>query len=165
MQVGDAKRKRTAANLDDKKRSVAQSDVHQMTAYGRLYVCPGLTLPYRHHAGPGANDGLSASQIIAGSQRHLETVTVHITTAAGIGWTLGPGSWNRHLISDQCCSPFAKRNSTRRLRASPGSRPVSGYESPNPATTTRRAASRSLWPTSSLRASLARAADSVKLSS
>lgn len=50
VQVSNAKPKRTAAHLEDKKRCVAQSGVHQMTAYGRLYVRPGLTLPYRHHA-------------------------------------------------------------------------------------------------------------------
>ncbi len=84
VQVIDTKWKRIAAHFDDKKRGVAQADVYQMMAYGRLYDCPRLTLLYPHHAGLGAIEGMQASHRITGSEHRLETVTIDIATAADI---------------------------------------------------------------------------------
>jgi len=84
VQVIDTKWKRIAEHLDDKKRGVAQADVYQMMAYGRLYDCPRLTLLYPHHAELRADEGLQASHRITGSGHWLETVTIDIATATGI---------------------------------------------------------------------------------
>jgi 5-methylcytosine-specific restriction enzyme subunit McrC len=84
VQVIDTKWKRIAAHLDDKKRGVAQADVYQMMAYGRLYDCERLTLLYPHHSELHHDEGLQASYRIIGSAHRLETATIDIGTAAGM---------------------------------------------------------------------------------
>lgn len=84
VQVIDTKWKRLGAQVEDRKRGVAQADVYQMMAYGRLYDCPRLTLLYPHHAELVGREGLQASHRITGSEHQLETVTVDIATAAGL---------------------------------------------------------------------------------
>lgn len=84
VQVIDTKWKRIAAHLEDKKRGVAQADVYQMMAYGRLYDCPHLTLIYPHHVGIGEEEGLQSSHRIVCSEHRLETVTIDISTAGGM---------------------------------------------------------------------------------
>jgi 5-methylcytosine-specific restriction endonuclease McrBC regulatory subunit McrC len=44
--VIDTKWKRIARRIDDPKQGVAQADIYQMMAYGRLYQCPRLMLLY-----------------------------------------------------------------------------------------------------------------------
>jgi len=85
VQVIDTKWKRIAARVDDKKQGVAQADVYQMMAYGRLYDCPHLTLLYPHHAGINAEEGTQASHRITGSDHLLRTATVDLATMDGIG--------------------------------------------------------------------------------
>ncbi len=85
VQVIDTKWKRIAAQVDDKKQGVAQADVYQMMAYGRLYDCPRLTLLYPHHVGIKGDEGLQASHRITGSDHSLETVTLDISTVDEIG--------------------------------------------------------------------------------
>ena len=53
MLVVDTKWKRLSARIDDPKQGVAQADVYQMMAYGRLYGCGRLLLLYPGHAGLG----------------------------------------------------------------------------------------------------------------
>lgn len=84
VQVIDTKWKRIAPQLDDKKRGVSQSDVYQMMAYGSLYDCSRLTLLYPHHAGLGEFDGMQATHRITRSGKRLETVSVDISTPAGL---------------------------------------------------------------------------------
>lgn len=84
VQVIDTKWKRIAPQIDDRKRGVSQTDVYQMMAYGSLYDCPRLTLLYPHHAGLGEFDGMQATHRITRSDRRLETVSVDISTAAGL---------------------------------------------------------------------------------
>lgn len=99
VQVIDTKWKRIAARIDDKKRGVSQADVYQMMAYGRLYDCSRLTLLYPHHAGLLCDEGLQASHRVVGSDHWLETATVDVAIADGIGQRLrsfiGPESDDR----------------------------------------------------------------------
>jgi 5-methylcytosine-specific restriction enzyme subunit McrC len=52
-QIIDTKWKRIARRIDDPKQGVAQADIYQMMAYGRLYRCPRLMLLYPHHQALG----------------------------------------------------------------------------------------------------------------
>jgi 5-methylcytosine-specific restriction enzyme subunit McrC len=84
VQVIDTKWKRIAAQMDDKKQGIAQADVYQMMAYGRLYECPRLTLLYPHHRGIKGNEGLQASHRVTSTGHELETVTFDIANAHDI---------------------------------------------------------------------------------
>lgn len=85
VQVIDTKWKRIASRIDDRKQGVSQGDVYQMMAYGRLYDCPRLTLLYPHHVGLSGVEGLQASHRVAGSDHWLETATIDVAIADGIG--------------------------------------------------------------------------------
>ena len=84
VQVIDTKWKRISASIDDPKRGVAQGDVYQMMAYGRLYDCGRLTLLYPHHNDLGTVAGLQATHRITASADQLETATVDVATALGL---------------------------------------------------------------------------------
>ena len=84
VQVIDTKWKRIAARIDDPKQGVAQADVYQMMAYGRLYACSRLTLLYPHHGEIGASDGLLGNHRITGCQDRLETATLDVAQADGV---------------------------------------------------------------------------------
>jgi 5-methylcytosine-specific restriction enzyme subunit McrC len=84
VQIIDTKWKRITRQLNDNKRGISQSDVYQMMAYGSLYDCPRLTLLYPHHTGLGEFDGIQATHQITRTERKLETVSVDISTAAGL---------------------------------------------------------------------------------
>jgi 5-methylcytosine-specific restriction enzyme subunit McrC len=85
VQVIDTKWKRIASRIDDKKQGVAQADVYQMMAYGRLYGCSRLTLLYPHHIGLACAEGLQAAHYITGSDHCLETATIDLAKADGVG--------------------------------------------------------------------------------
>jgi 5-methylcytosine-specific restriction enzyme subunit McrC len=75
----DTKWKRVAPRIDDKKQGVAQADVYQMMAYGRLYGCPRLMLLYPHHGALGA-EGETGRYRILGSGDTLSTATIDLGT-------------------------------------------------------------------------------------
>ncbi|EIM98665.1 hypothetical protein WQE_22893, partial [Paraburkholderia hospita] len=85
VQIIDTKWKRIASRIDDKKQGISQADVYQMMAYGRLYNCPRLTLLYPHHLGLSGDEGLQASHRVMGSDHRLETATIDVAIADGIG--------------------------------------------------------------------------------
>jgi 5-methylcytosine-specific restriction enzyme subunit McrC len=85
IQVIDTKWKRISPRINDKKQGVAQADVYQMMAYGRLYDCSRLTLLYPHHLGLAGVEGVQASHRVTGSDHWLETATVDVAVADGIG--------------------------------------------------------------------------------
>lgn len=83
VHVIDTKWKRITTRIDDPKQGVAQGDVYQMMAYGRLYGCPRLTLLYPHHAALGV-DALNAAHRIAvpGCHDRLTLATIDVTSHA-----------------------------------------------------------------------------------
>ncbi|HDR8954167.1 McrC family protein [Burkholderia vietnamiensis] len=85
VQVIDTKWKRIASRIDDAKQGVSQADIYQMMAYGRLYDCPRLTLLYPHHVGLSSDEGVQASHLVTGSDHRLETATIDVAFADGIG--------------------------------------------------------------------------------
>lgn len=78
VQVIDTKWKRIATRIDDPRQGVAQVDVYQMMAYGRLYGCDRLTLLYPHHAALGVSAGVLASHRVTESDQWLATATIDI---------------------------------------------------------------------------------------
>jgi len=82
--VMDTKWKRLASRIDDAKQGVAQADVYQMMAYGRLYACPRLVLLYPHHSGLSAAPGITGRHQIVGCQDELVTATVDLSDLSGI---------------------------------------------------------------------------------
>ena len=65
----------------DAAQGVAQADIYQMMAYGRLYACPRLMLLYPHPAGPGrerVQEGVQETFRIAGSADLLAVATVDL---------------------------------------------------------------------------------------
>lgn len=83
VQVIDTKWKRIARRIDDPKQGVAQADVYQMMAYGRLYGCRRLTLLYPHHAELRCAAGRLVSHAVTGSDDRLELATVDVALDAG----------------------------------------------------------------------------------
>lgn len=83
VQVIDTKWKRAHASIDDKKAAVAQADIYQMMAYGRLYRCDILTLLYPHHARLGANPGPYARHRITSTNDVLEWATIDLARPDG----------------------------------------------------------------------------------
>ena len=77
----DAKWKRLGPRIDAAQ-GVAQADIYQMMAYGRLYACPRLMLLYPHPAGgPGrerVQEGVQETFRIAGSADLLAVATVDL---------------------------------------------------------------------------------------
>lgn len=49
--VIDTKWKRIAAQIDDARQGVSQSDVYQLMAYAQIYACDRVMLLYPHHQG------------------------------------------------------------------------------------------------------------------
>lgn len=84
VQIIDTKWKRIGARIDDAKQGVAQADVYQMMAYGRLYDSLRMTLLYPHHAGLHGDEGMQASYWIAASEQRLETATVDVSADEGV---------------------------------------------------------------------------------
>jgi 5-methylcytosine-specific restriction enzyme subunit McrC len=84
VQVIDTKWKRIAARIDDPKRGVAQADVYQMMAYGRLYRCDRLTLLYPHRAELGQPEGRLTGSRVTGSAATLETATIDVSHSAAM---------------------------------------------------------------------------------
>ncbi len=74
----DTKWKRIAARIDDAKQGVAQTDVYQMMAYGRVYGCPKLTLLYPHHAGLLPNEAVLSRHRISGSDDVLSVAALDV---------------------------------------------------------------------------------------
>lgn len=73
VMVIDTKWKRISDQVDNEKQGVAQSDVYQMMAYGRLYRCSDLMLLYPHHAAIKRPAPLRSHYSLAPS--HVETLT------------------------------------------------------------------------------------------
>lgn len=78
LQVIDTKWKRIAPQIDDPKRGVAQADVYQMMAYGRLYRCGRLTLLYPHHRDAGCDEGLIGDYAVNSSSDRLDLFSVDL---------------------------------------------------------------------------------------
>ena len=81
--VIDAKWKRLAPRTDAARLGVAQADIYQMMAYGRLYACPRLMLLYPHPAGLG-EEGVQESFRVAGSADLLAVATVDLARLDGM---------------------------------------------------------------------------------
>ena len=79
--VIDTKWKRIGLDPEDKKHGVAQADVYQMMAYGRIYDCPELLLLYPHHAvlGEGA---FARKYTVAGGDDRLRPATLDMALGA-----------------------------------------------------------------------------------
>ena len=79
----DTKWKRIAARIDDPKQGVAQADVYQMMAYGRLYQCPRLLLLYPWHGGLAQPEGVTARHRVAldGCDDHLSTAAIDVSAS------------------------------------------------------------------------------------
>ncbi|MDB5580699.1 MAG: hypothetical protein JWR80_5875 [Bradyrhizobium sp.] len=88
-QIIDTKWKRVTRAVDDPKHGVAQSDIYQMMAYGRLYDCTRLTLLYPHHIGLDA-EPLRASHHVG--HRHsgdiLDMATIDLNRPGDISGLL-----------------------------------------------------------------------------
>jgi len=78
----DTKWKRISARIDDPKQGVAQADVYQMMAYGRIYDCPRLMLLYPWHAGLAQPAGVTASHRIAQDGCNDQLVTAAVDVSA-----------------------------------------------------------------------------------
>ncbi|GJD71599.1 hypothetical protein MMMDOFMJ_4562 [Methylobacterium gnaphalii] len=74
----DTKWKRLASQIDDPKRGVAQGDVYQLMAYGRLYGCQQLMLLYPHHAGLIQPEGVIGRHRIEGGDDRLTIATIQL---------------------------------------------------------------------------------------
>jgi 5-methylcytosine-specific restriction enzyme subunit McrC len=88
VQVIDTKWKRIVARIDDPKQGVAQADVYQLIAYGRVYNCRKLMLLYPHHVAMAVPEGVISSYRIAASNHGLEIATIDVARAANIGLRL-----------------------------------------------------------------------------
>jgi len=82
--VIDTKWKRLSGRIDDPKQGVSQTDVYQMMAYGRVYKSPELMLLYPHHAELKKSEGVMSRHLIVGSDAHLNTATVDVSTSDNI---------------------------------------------------------------------------------
>ncbi|RYD84452.1 MAG: restriction endonuclease [Verrucomicrobiaceae bacterium] len=80
VMVIDTKWKRLSTQIDDKKRGVAQSDIYQMMAYGRVYGCAELMLLYPHHRGLDRPEGKLDVHRVRGGNDMLTTATVDVST-------------------------------------------------------------------------------------
>lgn len=78
LQVIDTKWKRIAPRIEDPKHGVAQADVYQMMAYGRLYRCGRLTLLYPHHRDAGCDEGLIGDYAVNSSSDRLDLFSVDL---------------------------------------------------------------------------------------
>ena len=76
--VIDTKWKRLAARVDDPKQGVAQVDVYQLMAYGRLYGCSQLMLLYPHHDGLPQVEGICGRHRVEGCDDTLTVATVRL---------------------------------------------------------------------------------------
>jgi len=95
----DTKWKRLSRRIDDPKQGVSQSDVYQMMAYGRLYGCAELMLLYPHHAALTCAEGVLSRLRIQGSDDHLSTATVDVSTGQDLPMRLrglASGPWGSH---------------------------------------------------------------------
>ncbi len=73
----DTKWKRLATRGEDPKQGVAQADVYQLMAYGRLYRCPQVMLLYPHHDGLSQPEASSAASHRGGDDR-LSVATIQL---------------------------------------------------------------------------------------
>lgn len=80
----DTKWKRLSRRIDDPKQGVSQSDVYQMMVYSRLYGCAELMLLYPHHAALTCAEGVLNRLRIQGSDDHLSTATVDVSTGQNL---------------------------------------------------------------------------------
>lgn len=81
----DTKWKRLASQVDDPKRGVAQGDVYQLMAYGRLYGCPQLMLLYPHHDTLTQPEGVIGRHRIEGGDDRLTVATIRLGQRSTIG--------------------------------------------------------------------------------
>ena len=77
LMVIDTKWKRLSPRIDDPKQGVAQADVYQMIAYGRLYGCRELMLLYPWHGGLGEGHA-PRRYAVSGSEDRLSIATIDI---------------------------------------------------------------------------------------
>lgn len=84
LQVIDTKWKRIGLRADDPKQGIAQSDIYQMMAYGRLYHCDRLTLLYPHHTLLGPTDGVVGQYRVTSGEDRLEVASINITRTEGM---------------------------------------------------------------------------------
>jgi len=84
LMVIDTKWKRLVRRIDDPKRGLAQTDVYQMIAYGRLYECPELMLLYPWHDGLDADGDASRHYNVSRCEDRLSIATVDIARVTGI---------------------------------------------------------------------------------
>lgn len=73
--VVDTKWKRLGPGIDDPTQGVAQADIYQMMAYGRLYACPQVALLYPHHLGLGTTEGVASRHRVADCSDEIAIVT------------------------------------------------------------------------------------------
>lgn len=84
-QVIDTKWKRIARRIDDPKQGVAQADIYQMMAYGRLYQCARLMLLYPHHQALGEAAVNVPHRIAIGHcDDRLELATIDVGMGQGV---------------------------------------------------------------------------------
>lgn len=81
----DTKWKRLTSKVDDPKRGVAQGDVYQLMAYGRLYGCPQLMLLYPHHDDLTQPEGVIGRHRIEGGEDRLTVATIRLGQRSTIG--------------------------------------------------------------------------------
>ena len=75
--VIDTKWKRIGLDPEDRKHGVAQADVYQMMAYGRIYACRDLLLLYPHHPGLG-QEAFARGYTVANCSDRLGLATVEL---------------------------------------------------------------------------------------
>lgn len=80
----DTKWKRLASQVDDPKRGIAQADVYQLMAYGRLYDCSDLMLLYPHHEGLPQQEGIIGRNRIEGGNDKLTIASVWLGRSSTI---------------------------------------------------------------------------------
>lgn len=83
--VIDTKWKRLGKRVDDPKQGVAQADVYQMIAYGRLYECDTLMLLYPWHRDLGEQEGVTGRFRVSGGAEQLAIATVDIGRDRNVG--------------------------------------------------------------------------------
>lgn len=77
--VVDTKWKMLSANIQDRKRGVAQADVYQMMAYSQLYQCERLMLLYPHHAQLGERRVIGRHGVAVPGGGRLDVATVALS--------------------------------------------------------------------------------------
>lgn len=80
----DTKWKRLAARVADPNLGVAQGDVYQIMAYGRVHRCPRLMLLYPHHAELGGREGVASRHRVCGDDTELVIATIGMGDRASI---------------------------------------------------------------------------------